>query len=429
MSKNNLKSTGKATYGPTLGTADAEKYTIKIFEASRREKALGRKGIPVCAWGEAGIGKTELPKQIARVTARDMFDGNIVYVPLGQIEEKAELQGLPDIQSTFKVIPEGTDTSSIIGEIVTRGMEETYTDSKGNTKTKIVDRQVVVDVRTIYATPSWIPQADTHGERGILVIDDMNRADSRILNSIMQLLQDGALLGWALPVGWEIYCTANPDDGKYQVTSLDDAQMTRMANFVQVFDEKSWAANWAEPTGLHPLAINFILTYKEMASTGERTNPRSWDKFFRICHNLFDDAQGNHHEISILGQMNVDSVPLATFIAFITDGFGKLPDIEDILAGKVDLKAFGSQITQNGAPRVDIVAALSVRIVNHIMVKYNGKLSDLTIRKGVQEWFLQSFVPRDAVFKYIKELAQKDPRVTNKDLSDILLGTKKAAKS
>lgn len=419
---------GKATYGPTLGTAEAEKFAIMIFKASRFEKSQGRKGIPVCAWGGAGIGKTELPKQIAKETARDMFDGNIVYVPLGQIEEKAELQGLPDIQTTYKVIPEDVDHSTVIGKIEKKGLEETYVDEKGETKTKIVDRYVVVDARTIYATPSWIPQAETHGERGILVIDDMNRADSRILNSVMQLLQDAELLGWSLPAGWEIYCTANPDDGKYQVTSLDDAQMTRMANFVQTFDEKSWAANWAEPTGLHPLAINFMLTYKEMAATGERTNPRSWDKFFRICHNLFDDAQANKNTIETIGLMNVDSVPLATFISFITDGFGKLPDVEDILHGKVDLEDFGKLITQNGSPRTDITSALCVRIINYVTKKYPGRITDQEVIKGIQTWFTQKFVSRDIVYKYMSELVRKDLRVSNSEISAIVMGALKMDK-
>ena len=228
----------QANYGPILKTDKAEEYVMDIFATSRLEKSEGRKGIPVCAWGEAGIGKTELPNFLIKKYSDpksihgNFFDGNIVYVPLGQIEEKAELQGLPDVKEVFRNIGPDEDESSLKGEV--RSMEQR--DEEGN----IINKRVEVDIRTIYATPSWIPQEHTHGKKGLLVIDDANRADSRIINSIMQLLQDGALLGWKLPEEWEIYLTCNPDNGKYQVTRLDGAQMTRMANFEQHFDPLSW---------------------------------------------------------------------------------------------------------------------------------------------------------------------------------------------
>ena len=41
--------------------------------------------------------------------------------------------------------------------------------------------------QTVFEAPSWVPKEEGPG---ILLIDDVNRADDRILRGIMQLLQN-----------------------------------------------------------------------------------------------------------------------------------------------------------------------------------------------------------------------------------------------
>lgn len=418
-------------YGPLLKTGEAELFTMEILEISRAEKAAGRKGIPVTSWGEAGIGKTELPAYLVK-KYKEFFgwtpdsgkeSGNIVFVPMAQIEEKAELQGLPDLTTLIRDLLPGEDQSNVNG-IVKEISETIYvTDeagvilmNEGLPVQKIITKKVVVTSRTHYAPPSWIPQVETHGEKGILVIDDMNRADSRIMNSIMQLLQDGALLGWSLPEGWEIYCTCNPDNNEYQVTSLDGAQMTRMANFQQEFDPLSWAENWATPTGLHPLAINFVLAYPESVVKGERTNPRSFDKFFRIAAPYFTDPADHVIKIRQFGLMNVDADPLSVFISFITDGWGKLPEITDILDGKVDLDELERKLTKNGTLRVDILNSLSCRIILHL----NSNTLKKSQYEGMRAWLKHKMVPGEIRYKDTKIAVTKDPGIGDSELASLI---------
>ncbi len=91
-----LDNSGAQDYGPVLKTSEAEEIVMNAFRMSREEKLAGRKGFPVCAWGPPGIGKTEFPNMIIKKYA-DFFGGdskkgipgNIVYVPIAQIEEKA----------------------------------------------------------------------------------------------------------------------------------------------------------------------------------------------------------------------------------------------------------------------------------------------------------------------------------------------------
>ena len=137
------------------------------------------------------------------------------------------------------------------------------------------DRTVSGDEYTIYAPPDWVP---TQKGPGILLLDDINRADDRILRGIMQLLQNFEMFSWQLPEQWQIVATANPEGGDYSVTPMDDAMLTRMLHLTMVFDAKAWAY-WATKSNVDPRGIAFVLNYPESV-TGQRTTPRTLTQFF-----------------------------------------------------------------------------------------------------------------------------------------------------
>lgn len=175
----------------------------------------GRRKTPVCIWGRHGIGKTE----IVETTTRER-GAKLVTVAPAQFEEMGDLMGMPVV-----------------------------VDDGGATR---------------MAPPEWVPREEGPG---VLLLDDVNRADDRILRGLMQLLQNHELAGWKLPNGWQIVLTANPDGGDYSVTPMDDAMLTRMLHVTLRFDVKRWA-RWAEQTGVDPRGIAFVLTYPETV-TGE----------------------------------------------------------------------------------------------------------------------------------------------------------------
>ena len=92
--------------------------------------------------------------------------------------------------------------------------------------------------KTIFNPPDWVPT--TEGP-GILLIDDINRADDRILRGCMQLLQNYELSSWELPAKWQIVATANPEGADYSLTPIDDAMLTGMIHTTIVFNHKIWA--------------------------------------------------------------------------------------------------------------------------------------------------------------------------------------------
>lgn len=272
-----------------------------IFQANLDAEVGGGRGTPVCVWGLHGIGKTMIVEELARSRG-----WQYAYLSPAQFEEMGDLNGLP-------VLTE--------------------------------------DGRTAFAPPSWVPA--TPGP-GVLLIDDINRADDRILRGLMQLLSDGRLASWALPPHWHIVATANPDDGDYSVTSMDEAILSRMMHVTMTFNVEAWAA-WARRNGLDERGIEFVLAYPEIVS-GRRTTPRSLTQFLRAIASI-KDLHESIDLVQTLGLSSLDEATVGSFVAHVTNPAGadiKAVDILDAadfatvaarlrdLAGSGSARTFGS---------------------------------------------------------------------------------------
>ena len=156
----------QSTQGPKLDAIALERILAHIFQRNDEVVKTGRRGTPVCIWGTHGLGKTEIVKSFA--TSRDW---HFAYCALAQFEEMGDLHGIPTVHDPTPDQPNSGDEY------------------------------------TVFAPPEWVPT--TKGP-GILLLDDINRADDRILRGTMQLLQNFEMFSWQLPEHWQIVATANP---------------------------------------------------------------------------------------------------------------------------------------------------------------------------------------------------------------------------
>lgn len=301
-------------YGSKTNTEEVVKLIQHVLHTNDHAVAIGKKKKSVCIWGRHGIGKTELVEKIAKEKGY-----HFAYIAPAQFEEMGDLLGMPTIS----------------------------------------------DDKTAFAPPAWVPTVD---EPGILLIDDVNRADDRILRGIMQLLQNYELTSWKLPPKWTIVLTANPDGGDYSVTPMDDAMITRMLHVTMEFDVKAWA-RWAEKNGIDQRGINFVLTYPELVS-GERTTPRSLVHFFDSIASI-NDLQEQLPLVKLLADSSLDQATTAAFIAFVHNNLTKLINPEEIL----NSKSFDKDVRQEletlikDTSRLDIVATLCTRLINYVSTK------------------------------------------------------------
>lgn len=260
--------------GATMAADGIKSFCRKVILNNHKKTAAGESPVPICIWGTHGIGKTAVVEAIAKEN-----DWKFAYIAPAQFEEMGDLHGLPKIEND----------------------------------------------NTIFAIPDWVPTEDGPG---ILLLDDFNRADDRILRGLMQLLQRSELMSWSLPKDWQIVVTANPEGGNYSVTPMDDAMLTRMLHVSMKFEAKAWA-RWASNNKVDERGINFVLMYPEIVS-GARTTPRSLTHFFEQISSI-DDLMAEWDMVHALALSALDEETATSFMSFVSDNLTVLVSPEEIL--------------------------------------------------------------------------------------------------
>jgi MoxR-like ATPase len=259
------------------------------------------------------------------------------------------------------------------------------------------------------------------------LLDDINRADDRILRGLMQLLQNYEMFSWKLPPKWQIVCTANPEDDEYSVTPMDEAMLTRMLHTNMVFDVKAWAA-WAVANNVDSRGINFVLTYPESV-TGKRTTPRSLVQVFSLLSEI-SDLKKDIKKVGIIARSGLDETTVSSFLAFINSDLKFLVNAVEILEAKsfnevktrVALAAKG----KNGTIRLDRLSVICTRLVLAIAGDKYAKPSEKN-KSNVIDFLTMSELPADLRFSVHRDIAslpdQRPSLVQDPSLAKMVLKT------
>jgi hypothetical protein len=132
----------------------------------------------------------------------------------------------------------------------------------------LVGLPVIEDGRTRYAPPRALP---SEGE-GILMLEELNRAERYIQAPALQLLTARALHEYSLPAGWAVFAAINPESGDYQVSALDAALRARFLRLPVRADRGAWLA-WAATAEVHPSIVAMVRAHERVF---ESVPPRSW---------------------------------------------------------------------------------------------------------------------------------------------------------
>ena len=132
----------------------------------------------------------------------------------------------------------------------------------------LVGLPVVEAGRTVYALPQVLPKDGA----GILMLEELNRAERYIQQPALQLLTARRLHEYELPPGWVCFAAINPETADYQVTSLDRALRARFLNVVVRADRAAWLA-WAQTSGVHAGIIALAQAHERIL---DDVPPRTW---------------------------------------------------------------------------------------------------------------------------------------------------------
>lgn len=163
----------------------------------------------------------------------------------------------------------GIGKSEIIHEVANElGLECLILDLSLLEPPDLVGLPVIESGRTRFATPSSLP---TDGV-GILMLEELNRAERYIQQPALQLLTARKLHEYTLPPGWSVCAAINPEEGDYQVSQLDPAMRARFLYLSVYADLQSWLL-WARANQIHPAILHIAQNHEQFL---QEVPPRSW---------------------------------------------------------------------------------------------------------------------------------------------------------
>ena len=193
--------------------------------------------------GKAGIGKTAVVGQLAKeMTKETGIEHGYISIQLQHLE-KEDLAGFP--------FPDPEDGGSVVMRLLKR-----------------------------------LPREGKCEERGILFLDEFNRADKSVTNAAFPLMEEGRIGDWQLPKGWHVVIAGNISDDQYSVNEAekDPAIRRRICWVGMVCNSRQWL-QYAKTVGMHRSVIEFIQSNPDALYDDDAhrigaigASPASWEK-------------------------------------------------------------------------------------------------------------------------------------------------------
>ena len=269
--------------------SDTTMQTVTATDLKQEIRDNMRIGLNTMIWGGPGIGKSEIPQQVA----------NELNIPL--LDFRANLFDPVDVRG----IPYTRDDLSVASGAM-----------------KI----------TSWAPPDIFPSEETHGPRGLFMIDELPTAPPATQNAFLQLLLTRQVGNYKMPDGWSCLAAGNRLTDGASVYQMPSPVRNRLMHYELEPSLDAWC-EWALKNEVNTTLVSFMryrpnLLYSFKADEYTFPTPRSGsfvEKRLRLTKNIDDSRLF----FGIAGA--VGTGPAGEFLAFakIAD---KLPDIDNLIA-------------------------------------------------------------------------------------------------
>lgn len=247
----------------------------KISVIKEAVMLCGKSGITPFIWGHRGLGKSSIVKQLAT-------QNNMGFIDLRCSQlEASDIRGLPKAIDgrTYYLPPADMPIGDMTSESITAELNEIWPEKDAQSR-RLYDQRL----------KSLQPRYET----GILFLDEINRAQDDVQQSIFQLVLDRSVGQYTLPPGWIIVAAGNFMEG-YMVTGFTDpAFLDRFCHLILSCGESTFS-EWIEyMSDMHGEHISDIIEFtshnidyldgKPEGDLGFNITPsrRSWDMIARI---------------------------------------------------------------------------------------------------------------------------------------------------
>ena len=258
---------------------------VQLLTVLEREfqAALHGQHTPVMLWGPPGVGKSQMVAQVAERHGMPMID-----LRLSQMEP-SDLRGIP-----FRV-----------------------------------------DDQVEWAVPSMLPDAERHGNQGILFLDEITSVPPSVSAAAYQLILDRRLGAYEVPDGWAIFAAGNRQGDRGVTYTMPAPLANRFSHYDVDENLDDWVA-WAYANDIDERLIGFLRFRPELLFEFDPAHnpvafpsPRSWEFAHRALQK-FGDVQDL---LTAALQACVGPAAGIELSAFV-ENLDKLPDIDAIMRGE-----------------------------------------------------------------------------------------------
>ena len=259
-------------------------HSIKSSLLKQEIRANRQSGLNTMIWGGPGIGKSEIPAQIAEESGVKLLDFR------ANLFDPVDVRGIPYLAK----------------------MKET------------------VKHFTRWAVPDVFPIVDRDGEEGIFLIDELPTAPAAKQNAFLQLLITREVGNYKIPDGWSIIAAGNRLTDAAAVYQMPSPVRNRLAHYELEADLGDWV-EWAVSNGVDTSVVSFIryrpnLLYNFNPEDYAFPTPRSWSYVDKRLKLPKVDEESLFYGVSAL----VGDGAAGEYIAF-RQIYTELPDIDHLI--------------------------------------------------------------------------------------------------
>lgn len=259
--------------------------------------------------------------------------------------------------------------------------------------------------------------------KGILFLDELNRANPQTLQSIFELVQDRRVGGRNLLKNWFIVAAGNVGyEDNTDVTEFDTALKDRFV-FIDIDKEnfEDWI-DWASKNNIDKNIFNFINKFPQYLYTGDETlderkhlnetiiTPRRWEDFSNII------KANSDKEYSLVVNTVGPSILGKTFINF-TSFLNELTKIDaySLLFKYDDNKVTISSLNRDGI--YELNRNLVAFIHNHLDNKIRNEEDSELVFKNFHKYITEDVKHEDHVISIFKDIVGTKSAINDKGVA------------
>ena len=259
-------------------------HSIKPSLLKQEIRANRQVGLNTMIWGGPGIGKSEIPFQIAEESNTTLLDFR------ANLFDPVDVRGIPYVA-----------------------------------KMKESEKRF-----TRWAVPDVFPIVERDGEEGIFLIDELPTAPPATQNAFLQLLITRIVGDYKIPDGWSIIAAGNRLTDAAAVYQMPSPVRNRLAHYELEADLGDWV-EWAVSNGVDTSLVSFIryrpnLLYNFNPEDYAFPTPRSWSYVDKRLKLPKVDEESLFYGVSAL----VGDGAAGEYIAF-RQIYTELPDIDHLI--------------------------------------------------------------------------------------------------